>query len=153
MDSFRRRLSLALGGGPGGDPALLHPLVLAYVGDTVFDLAVRTLLIDTHDAKAHALHLMSARRVCAKAQAVAAQGLYEELTETEQAVFRRGRNTKPATIPKHATLEDYCAASGLEAVVGYLYLSGQEERLFQVLSRALELEQVRDIVRPKPFKG
>lgn len=132
---------------------MLHPLVLAYVGDTIFDLAVRTMLIDTHDAKAHTLHEMSARRVRASAQAQAAMALYELLDEQEQAVYRRGRNARPGTVPRHASVEEYCAASALEAVLGYLYLSGKEERLLWALEKSLSFETVQDSLPPRPYKG
>ena len=153
MESFRENLAQALGTVPKKDPQMLHPLVLAYVGDTIFDLAVRTLLIDTHDAKAHTLHEMSARRVRASAQAQAGAALYELLNEQEQAVYRRGRNARPGTVPRHASVEEYCSASALEAVLGYLYLSGQQERLLWALQKALELEQITDSSSPRPYKG
>jgi ribonuclease-3 family protein len=121
----------------------------------VYDLAVRTLLIDTHDAKAHALHMMSARRVRAQAQADVALWLYPQLTEREQAIFRRGRNAKLHTVPKHASLDDYRAATALEAVLGYLYLSSQEQRLLEVLGLAAErlAQTVSDAAEQKPYKG
>jgi len=141
------------GEGKVKDPARLHPLVLAYVGDTVFDLYVRTTLISTHDAKVNALHTMSARRVCAAAQCKGAKAVYELLNETEQAVFLRARNTKSNTIPKNADPEEYAYATALEAVLGYLYLMGCDERVFTLCQAALDHEEVVDKARPKPYKG
>ncbi|MGI6150968.1 MAG: Mini-ribonuclease 3 [Christensenellales bacterium] len=131
----------------------LNPLVLAYVGDAVFELYVRTMLIDAHDAKAHALHRMSADRVRASAQAKAAKGIFAELTEQESAVFTRARNAKPHTMPKNAQPEEYSHATALEAVIGYAYLSGDEERALYLMKRALEIEAVVDTAIPRPYKG
>jgi ribonuclease-3 family protein len=153
QDGFMQELCAALGCPPRENAALLNPQVLAYVGDTIFDLAVRTYLINTHDAKAHALHVMSARRVRAAAQAAAAQSLEEFWQAEELAVFKRGRNTRPGSVPKNANLEDYCAATGFEAVLGYLFLSGQQGRLLQVLSEALHSQPEDQLQEPRPYKG
>lgn len=152
MDSIQQHI-LHHCGGEVKDPARLHPLVLAYVGDTVFDLYVRTSLIANHDAKVNVLHTMSARRVCAAAQCKGAKALYELLDEGEQAVFMRARNTKSNTIPKNADPEDYSYATAIEAVLGYVYLTGNDERLFELCKYALDHEGVVDRARPKPYKG
>lgn len=131
----------------------LNPLVLAYIGDAVFELYVRTMLIDAHDAKAQALHRMSANRVRASAQARAAKGLFAELTERERAVFTRARNAKPNTMPKNAEPEDYSHATAFEAVIGCAYLSGDEERALHLMKRALQIEAVADTAAPRPYKG
>jgi ribonuclease-3 family protein len=120
---------------------MMNPLVLAYVGDTLYDLFVRTQLIRESDASVHELHIRSANKVCAKAQAEAARLVMDKLTEQETAVYKRGRNAHMGTIPKHAEISDYRAATGLEAVLGYLYLSGQDERLFALLSLIFKGEQ------------
>lgn len=155
MDVFRNRLAQAVGGKPKDETGMLNPLVLAYVGDTVYDLAIRTMLIDAHDAKAHKLHVLSAQRVRAQTQAKVGLWLYPQLSDEEQAVFRRGRNAKPKTVPRHADLDDYCAATAFEAVLGYLYLSAQEDRLLEVLSlAAAQLEQIIVVkAEPRPYKG
>lgn len=115
------------------DPRLLNPLVLAYIGDTVYDLYVRTHLLLTSDATAHGLHLMATKRVCAKAQAEAVQRIMPGLTEDEQYIFRRGRNSHMGTVPKHAQMAHYRAATGLEALLGYLYLKGEDDRLNELM--------------------
>ena len=119
------------------EPRLLNPLVLAYIGDTVYDLFVRTRLLLTSDATAHGLHVMATKQVCAKAQAGAVQRILPILTEDEQYIFRRGRNSHMGTVPKHAEMSDYRAATGLEALIGYLYLKGQDDRLQQLMGMML----------------
>ena len=120
------------------DPTQLGPLVLAYVGDTVYDLYVRTQLVLSTGLTAHGLHLAAAKQVCAPAQAEAFKRLEPELTEDELAVFRRGRNAHMGTIPKNASIADYRAATGLEAVIGWLYLKGDDARLTELMRLILE---------------
>lgn len=120
-------------GAPVRDPRQLSPLVLAYVGDTIYDLYVRTQLILTTDATAHGLHMQAAQRVCAKGQAEALRRIWDQLTEEEQGVYKRGRNSHMGTVPKNAAIQDYRAATGLEALLGYLYLGGQDQRLTQLM--------------------
>ncbi|MBO6061010.1 MAG: ribonuclease III [Clostridia bacterium] len=120
------------------DPTLLSPLVLAYVGDTVFDLYVRTGLVFSTDLIAHGLHMAAAKRVCASAQAAAYKKVSDMLTEEETAVFKRGRNAHIGTVPKNAAIGDYRAATGLEAVVGWLYLRGDDARLNELMKTMFE---------------
>ena len=120
-------------GAPVRDPRQLSPLVLAYVGDTIYDLYVRTQLILTTDATAQGLHMQAAQRVCAKGQAEALRRIWDQLTEEEQGVYKRGRNSHMGTVPKNAAIQDYRAATGLEALLGYLYLGGQDQRLTQLM--------------------
>ena len=120
-------------GAPVRDPRQLSPLVLAYVGDTIYALYVRTQLILTTDATAHGLPMQAAQRVCAKGQAEALRRIWDQLTEEEQGVYKRGRNSHMGTVPKNAAIQDYRAATGLEALLGYLYLGGQDQRLTQLM--------------------
>lgn len=115
------------------NPRLMNPLVLAYIGDTVYDLYVRSWLIERSDATAHGLHVMATRKVCAKAQAAGAMAIMEQLTEDELYIFKRGRNSHMGTVPKHAEMSDYRAASGLEALLGYLFLSGEDSRIRELM--------------------
>ena len=123
------------------DPTQLGPLVLAYIGDTVFDLYVRTKLVLTTDLNAHGLHMLAAKRVCAAAQAESFHRIEAELDEDELAVFRRGRNSHIGTVPKNASIGDYRAATGLEAVIGWLYLKGRDERLAHLMNIILNDEE------------
>ena len=122
------------------DPTQLGPLVLAYIGDTVFDLYVRSMLIARTDLTAHGLHMAAAKRVCAAAQAACYKKAEAMLTEEESAVFRRGRNSHMGTIPKNASIGDYRAATGLEAVIGWLYLKQRDERLNELMRVMLSNE-------------
>lgn len=110
------------------------PLVLAYIGDAIYEIAVRTHLVQTGSLPVHQLHLAATRFVQAKAQSDFVEILLPHLTETELRIFKRGRNAKSATVPKHADLTDYRRATGLEALVGFLYLSNQSKRLEELFS-------------------
>lgn len=135
-----RTVESALGGAGLKDPTQLGPLVLAYIGDTVFDLYVRSQLVLTTGLTAHGLHLAAAKRVCASAQAEAYRRIEGVLTDDEAAVYRRGRNGHMGTIPKNASIADYRSATGLEAVVGWLYLKGDDARLNELMRLILNEE-------------
>lgn len=113
------------------------PLVLAYLGDTVYDLYIRTSLILDGRGKAGALHQLSIRFVNARSQAEIARRLQERFSEDEKAVFIRGRNAKSATVPKNMTVADYHQATALESVLGYLYLTGKVDRIEEIMEEAL----------------
>lgn len=121
-----------------GDPTQLGPLVLAYIGDTVYDLYVRSQLVLSTRLTAHGLHMAAAKRVCAAAQAESFKKIEPMLTEDELAVFKRGRNGHMGTIPKNASIGDYRAATGLEAVIGWLYLKGNDARINELMRVILE---------------
>ena len=114
-----------------------NPLALAYVGDTVYDLYVRTHLLKTQAVNSHRLHVLAIGYVSAHAQAAAFRRMETLLNEDELYIYRRGRNTKPTTVPRNADVQEYRCATGLEAVVGYLFLSGQYERLSQLMEHVL----------------
>ena len=122
------------------DPLSLPALTLAYLGDTVYDLYVRTALAETLRLPMRALHLEAAKHVCAAGQAAAYRRIADVLTESEQAAFRRGRNAHSATVPKHADVRDYRVATGLEALLGHLYLLGEDERIGELMHLALQIE-------------
>ena len=130
----------------------MNPLTLAYIGDAVFDLAVRVSLADAHDAKPGALHTLAARRVCAAAQARAALAVQPLLNEDERAVFIRARNAKPGSLPKSADPADYMLATALEALLGKLYLDGQTSRLKELLAAAMQSFGPDGAAPPKPYK-
>ncbi len=114
----------------------MNPIVLAFVGDAVYTLYVRTRLAVLCDAKAGQLNKQSAETVRASAQAELSDALIHVLTEEELAVFRRARNAKKGTRAKNSTVSDYNKSTGLEAVFGYLYVSGQKERLKFLLNQS-----------------
>lgn len=115
----------------------LPALTLAYIGDTVYDLYVRTWLVRRCPAGAHALHMAAAKHVCAAGQAAALRRMEPMLTDEERAVFRRGRNAHSGTMPKHASVADYRTATGLETLIGYLYLTGSDARLGELMRAAI----------------
>ena len=126
------------GGAKRKDAERLSPLVLAFTGDAVYNLYVRTRLTSERDLTPNALHRMCSKAVCAKAQAFAADMLYSELSADEADVYRRGKNAKPGTVPKNADPGDYAKATGLEAVMGCLFLRGEEARAAELLDKAYE---------------
>jgi len=116
----------------------MNPLVLAFVGDAVETLRVRTHFALEDTSKSHELHLKTAREINAHAQSEAAEKVLSYLTEEEAAVYRRARNSKAHHRAKNYSEKEYRRASGLEAVLGYLYLAGEEERLeelFEIMER------------------
>ena len=119
------------------DLKTLSPLTLAFVGDCIYDLILRTVIVERHNASPNQLHREKSRLAKAPAQAEMAEVLQEHLTQEELAVYRRGRNAKSHTTAKNASVLDYRKATGLEALYGWLYLSGQEERLLQLLRLSL----------------
>ena len=123
------------------DPLSLPALTLAYLGDTVYDLYVRTYLAETLHLKVHALHLEAAKRVCAKGQAEAFRRMEPSLTEEELSAYRRGRNAHSATVPKHADVRDYRVATGLEALLGHLFVSGEDARVGELMRLAIQFEE------------
>ncbi|MDQ0508303.1 Mini-ribonuclease 3 [Aedoeadaptatus ivorii] len=105
-----------------------NPLVLAYIGDAVFELFVRSDVLARNE-KVSALHKASADRVKARAQAELAAALSDFFTEEEEKIFLRGRNTHQKTMAKNATVAEYRNATGFECLIGYLYGAGKSERL------------------------
>ena len=115
---------------------MLNPLQLAYMGDTVWELLIRARVLERRLTVRH-MHQAAVSGVNARAQAEALEHVAGELTEDEADVVRRGRNAHPHHAgPKHQDPADYKAATGLEALIGYLYLSGQEERLMTLFRLA-----------------
>ena len=114
------------------------PLALAYLGDAVYELAIRTFVMNHGNTQVNKMHKKTAGLVKAEAQANFYKVLEEELTEEEKAVYRRGRNAKSVTKAKHATMKDYRMATGFEALMGYLYLTEQMERMAELLGHGLK---------------
>ncbi|MBQ7410226.1 MAG: Mini-ribonuclease 3 [Clostridia bacterium] len=120
------------------DAKLLSPLVWAYVGDSVYELFVRTKLTNKSNAKPHKLHIESIKYVKAKAQADILKKIQDNLTEDEKDIVRRGRNTENHHVAKNANVADYSQSTGFEALIGYLYLTKQDERLEEILNMCIE---------------
>ena len=117
------------------------PLGLAYIGDGVFDLVIRSVIVGKGNTKASKLHYQTSHIVKAETQAKLMEALESELTQEELDVYRRGRNAKSPTTAKNASLADYRKATGFEALIGYLYLIGNYKRLNQMLNLCVEGEE------------
>ncbi len=120
------------------DVCSYSPLALAYMGDAVYEVLIRTRVMNRGSMQVNKMHKKSASLVKAEAQARMIQALQEELTEEETAVYKRGRNAHSASSAKNASIRDYRMATGFEALVGYLYLTGQYERLLKLVHDGLE---------------
>lgn len=117
---------------------MLSPLVWAYVGDSVYELFIRTHLINNSNAKPHKLHIESIKYVKAKAQADILKKITDNLTEEEKDIVRRGRNTENHHVAKNSNVADYSQSTAFEALIGYLYLTKQDERLEEILNMCID---------------
>lgn len=124
---------------------LLNPLSLAYVGDAVLDQHVRTYIILKLQSKPNRLHQEAKRFVSAKSQTITLEALIETkwFTEEETDILKRGRNAKSYTKAKNTDVQTYRKSSALEAVIGFLYLEGQTERLHTLLDQIVKLVEER----------
>ncbi len=113
------------------------PLALAYIGDGIYDLIIRSMIVGRGNTQASQLHRQTSQLVKAHTQSEMIEVLLPELTEEEMAVYKRGRNAKSPTMAKNATMADYRRATGFEALMGYLYLENQMERLMELIKTAL----------------
>lgn len=114
---------------------LMPPLVWAYVGDAVYELYIRTNLVNNAKLNPHKLHVEAIKYVKAQAQAKILETITENLTEEEKDIVRRGRNAQNHHLPKNANLDEYSHATAFEALIGYLYLTKQDERLGEILEK------------------
>ena len=118
-------------------PLSLSPLTLAYIGDCVYELIVRTIVVGTAERTVNTMHKHTCRYVNAAMQREMLEHISVQLTETEQSVVRRGRNAKSHSVAKHASVSDYRHATGFEALCGYWYLSGQNDRMLTLITEAI----------------
>ena len=119
---------------------MLNPLQLALIGDGVYELFVRNYILSGNvSLNANKIHVKAIGYVKAKSQADIMHKLEELLTEEEDNIYKRGRNAKSATVPKNADERDYRMATGFEALVGYLYLVGDRERLEFILNKSIDI--------------
>lgn len=114
------------------------PLALAYIGDGIFDLVIRSIVVGKGNTKASQLHYRTSHIVKAKTQAEMMKVLEEILTPAEADIYRRGRNAKSPTMAKNATMSDYRNATGFEALMGYLYLKDEFPRIVELVKYAIE---------------
>ena len=123
------------------DWQLYSPLTLAYLGDAVYEMVIRTICVKRTNMQTQKLHRKVTGYVSAKAQAKMMDALIGELTEEEESIYRRGRNSKPYTKAKNASMEEYLKATGFEALVGYLYLQKEYERMNALIAHGIEALQ------------
>jgi ribonuclease-3 family protein len=114
------------------------PLTLAYIGDAVFDVIIRSILVNKGNTAVNKLHKRASDVVKAPSQAAFVKALIDEFTEEEADYYRRGRNSKPHTKAKNATTMDYLDATGFEAVVGFLYLTGNMDRICELINLGID---------------
>lgn len=123
---------------PDVDIRTYSPLVLAYIGDGIYELMVRTVLVEQGNRQANTLHKKASSYVKASAQSAMILAIQEELTEEEEKIYKRGRNAKTVTMAKHASMHDYRHATGFEALMGYLYLTHQMRRMIDLIKMGME---------------
>lgn len=123
---------------PEVDIRTYSPQVLAYIGDGIYELLIRTILVGQGNRQANALHKKASAYVKASAQAKMILSIQEELTEEEHHVYKRGRNARAFSMAKNATMSDYRHATGFEALMGYLYLTGRTTRMVDLIKLGIE---------------
>ena len=118
------------------------PLTLAFLGDCVFDLIIRTVIVERGNRAPESLHKKKSTVVKAQTQAKMAEAMLENLTEEEISVYKRGRNAKSYSVAKNASVSDYRKATGFEALLGYLYLQNKEDRIIELIKASLRQVEV-----------
>ncbi len=136
-DSLDTRIRLKFGL-ESQKPQLYSPLVLAYIGDGIYELIIRTIVVAQGNRQVNKLHRQASRYAKAQAQSEMMKTLLPLLAEEERRIYMRGRNAKSHTTAKHASVNDYRRATGFEALIGYLYLQGSMERLLELVKTAVE---------------
>lgn len=124
-----------------GDAAAYSPLALAYIGDAIFDVMVRTIIVSKINKQVNKYHKDVSKIVCAPAQAKMLLAIYDRLTEEEQNIYRRGRNANSYSKAKNASRSEYRIATGFEALLGYLYLKEDFNRLTDIVKMALDIQE------------
>lgn len=133
IEYFKEQLNL-----PEADIRTFSPLTLAYIGDCIYELVIRTMLIEAGNAPVNKLHKRASNLVKASAQKDLFRSIEDALSEEERAVFKRGRNAKSFTSAKNASISEYRIATGFEALMGYLYLNNQLDRLVELIKLGLD---------------
>lgn len=132
IDKIREEFSLQ-----ENDIRTFSPLTLAYIGDGIYDVVIRTILVEEGNQAVNSLHKKASSMVKAEAQSEMILALQEELTSQEMSIFKRGRNAKSNSAAKNASIGDYRKATGFEALMGYLYLTSQTDRMIELIKKGL----------------
>ena len=114
-----------------------NPVTLAFIGDTIYDLFVRSLIVGEGNASVNVMNRRAAAIVKAEAQARVHDEILPLLSDEEADILRRGRNAHKKTAAKNASISDYHKATGIEALIGYLYMTGRNERIFEIMKHAM----------------
>ncbi len=122
---------------PDIDIRTYSPLTLAYIGDGIFDLVIRSIVVGRGNTPVNELHHKTSHVVKAHSQALMIESIMDDLSEKEVDVYRRGRNAKSHTMAKNASVMDYRSATGFEALMGYLYLTDQMDRMLDLIETGL----------------
>lgn len=118
----------------------LNPLVLAFIGDAVYELFIRTFLVENNkEFSANKLHLKTIEYVKAHSQSEFMKKILDNLNEEELTIYKRGRNAKSPSVPKNADVQEYRTATGLEALIGYLYLTENRDRLQYIINTIIDM--------------
>lgn len=130
-------------GVPDVDVRTYSPLTLAYIGDGIYDLIIRSLVVAKGNTRASELHKRTSQIVKAKTQADMLEAIMPMLTEEEADIYKRGRNAKSPTMAKNATMSDYRKATGFEALMGYLYVKDEVPRLVDLVKAGIEAMELK----------
>lgn len=139
MDEFIKKIQDHTKVKSEAEARMMAPLVLAYIGDALYEVFIRNYLINEMTVSVNQYHKRATHYVRAKAQSHVVHALESELSEPEWTIVKRGRNQKSATVPKNADLTEYKYATGFEALLGYLFYIGQYDRLHYLMSKAVAL--------------
>lgn len=112
-------------------------LTLAYIGDGIYEVIVRTVIVDEANRQVNKIHKAASNLVKAETQAKMIHFIMDDLTEEEVKIYKRGRNAKAVTRAKNASMSDYRTATGFEALMGWLYLTGQSERMMELIKKCI----------------
>lgn len=113
------------------------PLTLAYIGDGIYEVIVRTVIVDEANRQVNKIHKSASNLVKAETQAKMIHYIMDDLSEEEVKIYKRGRNAKAVTRAKNASMSDYRTATGFEALMGWLYLTGQSERMMELIKKCI----------------
>jgi len=138
MEELFENLLKNLNTGSDCDPSLMSPPVLAYMGDSIHNLYIRCFLVSKHPSNVNKYHKLSINYVSAHSQSEVLHKIHENLTEKEQYIIKRGRNAKSGSIPKNADITEYKHATGFETLIGYLFYSGDINRLLEILKMSAD---------------
>lgn len=123
------------------DLQLVSMQTLAFIGDAVYNVYIRSYLASKHNEKSGKLHKYSIKYVSAKSQSATIDKIFEELTDEEKEIYKRGRNTSIHTVSKNVDVVEYKKATGFEALIGYLFVSDRKDRLDYIVNRCIKLEE------------